>query len=159
MPAITELHVNGGRKVVEADPDRSLLSVLRDDLGLTGAKYGCGEGQCGACTVILDGRRVRSCVTKVAAADGKPVRTIEGLAHGDKLHPLQEAFLEAGALQCGYCTPGMILSALTLLEENPTPTRDEIARGMNGTICRCGAYQRIITAVEQAAKVMKGGAK
>ncbi|HET6573534.1 MAG TPA: (2Fe-2S)-binding protein [Fimbriiglobus sp.] len=159
MPAITELHVNGGRKAVEADPDRSLLSVLRDDLGLTGAKYGCGEGQCGACTVILDGHRVRSCVTKVSAADGKPVRTIEGLADGDKLHPLQEAFLEAGALQCGYCTPGMILSALTLLEENPTPTRDEIARGMNGTICRCGTYQRIVTAVEKAAKVMKGGAK
>lgn len=159
MPAITELHVNGGRKAVEADPDRSLLSVLRDDLGLTGAKYGCGEGQCGACTVILDGRRVRSCVTKVEAANGKPVRTIEGVAEGDKLHPLQEAFLEAGALQCGYCTPGMILSALTLLEENPNPSRDEIARGMNGTICRCGAYQRIVTAVEKAAKVMKGGAK
>jgi nicotinate dehydrogenase subunit A len=158
MPPV-ELTVNGQRQRLEVEPEETLLAALRDRLGLTGAKYGCGEGQCGACTVILDGRRVRSCVTKVAAADGKPVRTIEGVADGDKLHPLQEAFLEAGALQCGYCTPGMILSALALLEENPNPTRDEIARGMNGTICRCGAYQRIVAAVETAAKVMKGGAK
>ncbi len=159
MPNVTQLQVNGRRRETDADQDRRLLSVLRDDLALTGAKYGCGEGQCGACTVILDGHRVRSCVTKVAAADGKPVRTIEGVADGDKLHPLQEAFLEVGALQCGYCTPGMIMSALALLEENPNPTRDEIARGLNGTICRCGTYGRIVTAVEKAAKAMKGGAK
>jgi aerobic-type carbon monoxide dehydrogenase small subunit (CoxS/CutS family) len=159
MPNVTELHVNGARRAVEADPGCSLLGVLRDDLGLTGAKYGCGEGQCGACTVLVDGKRVRSCVTRVDAAAGKPVRTIEGLAAGDKLHPLQEAFLEAGALQCGYCTPGMLMSALALLEENPTPTRDEIVRAMNGTICRCGTYTRIVDAVEKAAKVMKGGGR
>src|SRR5579885_1146052 len=107
MRTVKELQVNGARHAAAADPDRRLLSVLRNDLGLTGAKYGCGEGQCGACTVLVDGHRVRSCVTRVSAAEGKPVRTVEGLAHGDKLHPLQEAFLEAGAMQCSYCTCGM----------------------------------------------------
>jgi aerobic-type carbon monoxide dehydrogenase small subunit (CoxS/CutS family) len=159
MPAVTELLVNGARQALKADPDRTLLSVLRDDLGLTGCKYGCGEGECGACTVLVDGRRVRSCSTRVAAAAGKPVRTVEGLATGEKLHPVQQAFLEAGALQCGYCTPGMVMSAVGLLEAKPEPTRDEIVQAMNGNICRCGAYTRIIAAVEKAAKAMKGGAR
>jgi nicotinate dehydrogenase subunit A len=159
MPAVKELHVNGARRPVEADENRTLLSVLRDDLGLTGAKYGCGEGRCGACTVLVDGRPVRSCNTRVGTVAGKPVRTIEDLAAGEKLHPVQEAFLEAGALQCGYCTPGMIMTAVALLEGEPEPNRDAIVRGMNGNICRCGTYTRIITAIELAAKVMKGGAR
>jgi aerobic-type carbon monoxide dehydrogenase small subunit (CoxS/CutS family) len=159
MPTVKELHVNGARRPVEADESRTLLSVLRDDLGLTGAKYGCGEGRCGACTVLVDGRPVRSCSTRVGTVEGKPVRTIEGLAAGEKLHPVQEAFLDAGAMQCAYCTPGMIMSAVALLESQPAPGREDIVRGMNGNICRCGTYTRIITAVELAAKVMKGGAK
>jgi aerobic-type carbon monoxide dehydrogenase small subunit (CoxS/CutS family) len=159
MATIKELQVNGSRRPVDADAERSLLSVLRDDLDLTGSKYGCGEGRCGACTVLLDGQPVRSCTTRVGAAAGKPIRTIEGLANGDKLHPLQDAFLQAGALQCGYCTPGMIMSALAVLTAQPEPTRDEIARAMNGNICRCGTYMRILTAIEQAAKAMKGGTR
>ena len=159
MTNVTELQVNGGRRPIDADPERSLLSVLRDDLGLTGAKYGCGEGNCGACTVLLDGRRVRSCVTRVGDAAGKPVRTIEGLTDGDKLHPVQQAFLDAGALQCGYCTPGLVMAAVGLLEEKPSPSPDEIVRGLNGNICRCGTYTRIVAAVEAAARAMKGGAK
>jgi aerobic-type carbon monoxide dehydrogenase small subunit (CoxS/CutS family) len=159
MPRIKELQINGAKKAIDADGDRSLLSVLRDDLGLTGCKYGCGEGECGACTVLLDGHRVRSCKTPVANADGKPIRTIEGLATGDKLHPVQEAFLAADAMQCGYCTPGMIMSAVGLLESKPDCTRDDILRGMNGNICRCCTYTRIIVAIEQAAKTMKGSAR
>jgi aerobic-type carbon monoxide dehydrogenase small subunit (CoxS/CutS family) len=159
MATITELHVNGSRRRVEADAERSLLSVLRDDLDLTGSKYGCGEGRCGACTVLLDGHPVRACTTRVSAAQGKPIQTIEGLAQGDKLHPLQEAFLQAGALQCGYCTPGMIMSALALLTNDANPSREDISRSMNGNICRCGTYVRILTAIEQAAKAMKGGAQ
>jgi aerobic-type carbon monoxide dehydrogenase small subunit (CoxS/CutS family) len=159
MPKVSELTVNGAKRRIEADDERTLLSVLRDDLGLTGSKYGCGEGECGACTVLLDGRRVRSCSTSMKAAEGKPIRTIEGIATGDKLHPVQEAFLAAGSMQCGYCTPGMIVSAVGLLESKPDCTRDDIVRGMNGNICRCGTYTRIVTAIEQAAKAMKGGAK
>jgi aerobic-type carbon monoxide dehydrogenase small subunit (CoxS/CutS family) len=159
MPTMKELHVNGSRQPIDADAERSLLSVLRDDLDLTGSKYGCGEGRCGACTVLIDGQPTRSCITRVGAAQGKQVRTIEGLAAGGKLHPLQEAFLEAGALQCGYCTPGMILSALALLTEQPEPKREEILRSMNGNVCRCGTYARIVTAIEHAAGVMKGGAR
>jgi aerobic-type carbon monoxide dehydrogenase small subunit (CoxS/CutS family) len=159
MPVVKELHVNGAARPVDADGDRTLLSVLRDDLGLCGAKYGCGEGRCGSCTVLLDGKAVRSCSTRVEAASDKKVRTVEGLAVGEKLHAIQEAFLAADALQCGYCTPGMIMSALALLTETPEPTRDEIIRWMNGNICRCGTYSRIIDAVEKAAKAMKGGAK
>lgn len=159
MPTVNELQVNGARRPVQADVDRTLLSVLRDDLGLTGAKYGCGEGECGACTVLLDGRRVRSCTTRVVAAAGKAVRTVEGLAAGDRLHPVQQAFLDAGALQCGYCTPGMVVAAVALLEGKPEPTRDEIVQALNGNICRCGTYTRIVAAVERAAKAMKGGAK
>ena len=159
MPTVKELHVNGARRPVEADAERTLLSVLRDDLELTGCKYGCGEGRCGACTVLLDGHPVRSCTTKVGVAQGKQIRTIEGLTEGDKLHPLQEAFLQADALQCGYCTAGMIVSALGLLTREPEPNREEIIRSMNGNICRCGTYARILTAVEQAARAMKGGDK
>jgi aerobic-type carbon monoxide dehydrogenase small subunit (CoxS/CutS family) len=159
MPNITELTINGGKKAIDAHPDRSLLSVLRDDLGLTGAKYGCGEGNCGACTVLVDGNRVRSCVTRVGAVGARPVRTIEGLAEGDRLHPVQEAFLKCDALQCGYCTPGMILSTVALLESKAEPTREEIVKQMNGTICRCCTYNRIVCAVETAAKAMKGGAR
>ena len=159
MPTVKELHVNGAGRAVDADPGRTLLSVLRDDLGLTGAKYGCGEGRCRACTVLLDGRPVRSCTTLVGAAAGKQVRTIEGLADGDRLHPLQQAFLDADALQCGYCTPGMILSAVALLADHPQPTREEIVRGMNGNVCRCCTYPRVVDAVERAAQAMKGGAK
>jgi aerobic-type carbon monoxide dehydrogenase small subunit (CoxS/CutS family) len=159
MPTIKELHVNGSRRAVNADAERTLLSVLRDDLDLTGCKYGCGEGRCGACTVLVNGSPVRSCTTPVGEAKGKKIQTIEGLASGDKLHPLQEAFLEAGALQCGYCTPGMILSAVGLLKREPEPSREEIAGFMGGNICRCGTYARIVTAIQQAAKVMKGGEK
>lgn len=159
MPAVKELHVNGTARPLDAEPERTLLSVLRDDLGLCGAKYGCGEGRCGACTVLLDGKPVRSCSTRVEAAAGKPVKTVEGVADGEKLHAIQEAFLTVNAFQCGYCTTGMIMSALALLTENPEPTRDEIIRGMNGNICRCGTYFRIIQAVELAAKTMKGGGK
>jgi aerobic-type carbon monoxide dehydrogenase small subunit (CoxS/CutS family) len=155
MATVKELHVNGSRRAVAADAERPLLSVLRDDLDLTGCKYGCGEGRCGACTVILDGRPVRSCTTPVAAAEGVKIQTIEGLATGDKLHPLQEAFLEVGALQCGYCTPGMLLSAAALLAKEPEPSREEIIRHMSVNVCRCGVYGRIVTAIEKAAKVMK----
>src|SRR5215831_5996063 len=125
MATVKELHVNGVRRRIDADGERSLLSVLRDDLDLTGSKYGCGEGRCGACTVLLDGKPVRSCTTRVGAAEGKAIRTIEGLAQGDKLHPLQQAFLDAGALQCGYCTSGMLLSALALLTDQPGAGRED----------------------------------
>ena len=147
MPRVTQLSVNGTRRRIDADSERSLLSVLRDDLELTGAKYGCGEGQCGACTVLLDGQPVRSCITRVSAAAGKQITTIEGVHH-----PLQEAFLEAGAMQCGYCTSGMIVSGVALLTKTPNPSREEIVRHMNGNICRCGTYLRIIAAIQKAAK-------
>src|SRR6266702_8469063 len=143
MPMITELRINGGRVKINADAERSLLSVLRDDLDLTGAKYGCGEGQCGACTVLIDGSAARSCITPVRSAAGKQVTTIEGLERNGRLHPLQQAFLDAGALQCGYCTAGMIMSGVALLNRNPEPTTPEIARAMEGNICRCGTYARI----------------
>jgi aerobic-type carbon monoxide dehydrogenase small subunit (CoxS/CutS family) len=159
MATIKELHVNGSRRVLDADAERSLLSVLRDDLDLTGSKYGCGEGRCGACTVLLDGQPVRSCTTRVGAASGKPIRTIEGLARDGELHPVQEAFLQADALQCGYCTSGMIMSAVALLSREAEPTREDIIRAMNVNICRCGTYSRILTAVERAARAMKGGGK
>jgi nicotinate dehydrogenase subunit A len=155
MARVTELHVNGSRRRIDVDADRTLLSVLRDDLDLTGTKYGCGEGQCAACTVLLDSAATRSCLTKVGAAAGKQVTTIEGLAAGDKLHPLQQAFIDHDAMQCGYCTPGMILGAVSLLRKSPNPTEVEIAGGMNGHICRCGTYPRVVAAIRQAAQ--KGG--
>ncbi len=152
MPRITELNVNGVRRRVDADPERTLLSVLRDDLDLTGTKYGCGEGQCGACTVLVDGRSVRSCTARVGAVAGKQIVTIEGLEREGRLHPLQDAFLQADALQCGYCTPGMIMTAAALLRQNPNPTAEEIGRFMQGNVCRCGTYPRIVAAVRMAAK-------
>jgi len=155
----TTLSVNGREHRLDAQPDRPLLSVLRDDLDLTGAKYGCGEGQCGACTVLIDGRPVRSCITELSECDGKRITTIEGLAKGDDLHPLQSAFLECGAMQCGYCTPGMILSGVALLEKTPEPSRPEIMHALQGNICRCGTYQRIVQAVQQAAAAPKGGVR
>jgi aerobic-type carbon monoxide dehydrogenase small subunit (CoxS/CutS family) len=159
MSNTTELHVNGTTRRVAADADRSLLSVLRDDLDLTGSKYGCGEGRCGACTVVLDGRAVRSCITRVGECAGKRITTIEGLEKDGKLHPLQEAFLEADALQCGYCTAGMIMSALALLQENPNAGDDDMIRSLNGNICRCCTYTRILAAVRKAAQTLKGGAR
>jgi aerobic-type carbon monoxide dehydrogenase small subunit (CoxS/CutS family) len=129
-----------------------LLSVLRDDLDLTGTKYGCGEGQCAACTVLLDGVAAKSCITKLSAVAGKKIVTIEGLAAAGKLHPMQQAFLDHDALQCGYCTPGMILGAVSLLRKNPNPSEAEIATGMNGHICRCGTYPRVVAAIRQAQK-------
>jgi aerobic-type carbon monoxide dehydrogenase small subunit (CoxS/CutS family) len=159
MQRITELLVNGSRFRVDASADRSLLSVLRDDLDLTGSKYGCGEGQCGACTVLIDGVATRSCVTRVGVAAGKKITTIEALERNGRLHPLQEAFLEADALQCGYCTPGMIMSGVALLSKNPNPNEQEIIRSMEGNICRCGTYPRIVTAIRKAAQAMKGGGR
>ena len=157
MPKTTHLQVNGARVPLEADPERSLLSVLRDDLDLTGSKYGCGEGQCGACTVLLDGAAVRSCITPLRAAVGREVTTIEGLtaAGATKLHPLHQAFLDTDSMQCGYCTPGMILSAAALLRANANPARPEILHAMQGNICRCGTYPRILLAVEMAARRMR----
>jgi aerobic-type carbon monoxide dehydrogenase small subunit (CoxS/CutS family) len=149
------LLVNGVERMVAVSPDETLLNVLRDNLGLTGTKYGCGEGQCGACTVLVEGLPVRSCRMKVSAANGKQITTIEGLAHGETLHPLQQAFLEVEAFQCGYCTPGMILSAVGLLERTPHPTEKQIVVHMNGNVCRCGAYERIVEAVQRAANSTK----
>ncbi len=158
MPKPIELHLNGTVCQVEADPERTLLSVLRDDLDLTGTKYGCGEGQCGACTVLIDQRPTRSCLTKVGSVGGKEIVTIEGLTPKDgQLHPVQQAFLDADALQCGWCTPGMIVGAVGLLRTNPNPSDEEIASGLNGHICRCGTYPRVMAAVRSAAK--NGGAK
>jgi len=155
MSRITELEVNGISRRVNASPERSLLSVLRDDLDLTGAKYGCGEGQCGACTVLLDGQAVRSCITPVAQAAGNRITTVEGLEREGQLHPLQEAFLTAGAMQCGYCTPGMIMSGVSLLGRMANPSDAEIVHGMQGNICRCGTYPRIVAAVRMASQNAK----
>jgi aerobic-type carbon monoxide dehydrogenase small subunit (CoxS/CutS family) len=155
----TQLQINGTAHHVTVEPERSLLSVLRDDIGLTGAKYGCGEGRCGACTVLVDGKATRSCITPVAQCEGKQLTTIEGLEHEGKLHPLQEAFLHVGAMQCGYCTSGMIMSGVALLNKNQQLSREEIVRAMEGNICRCGTYSRIVTAIGEAAEVQKGGAR
>src|SRR5438093_11567850 len=146
MPRITELQINGIKHSVDVDADTSLLSVLRDQLDLTGAKYGCGEGQCGACTVLVDGVATRSCIKPVGEVASKEITTIEGLEKNGKLHPLQAAFLEVGAMQCGYCTCGMILSGVALLEKNADPSVNDIVRSMDGNICRCGTYPRIIAA-------------
>jgi aerobic-type carbon monoxide dehydrogenase small subunit (CoxS/CutS family) len=147
-----ELLVNGGRRTVASDPERPLLFVLREELSLTGTKYGCGEGQCGACTVLLDGAAVRSCLTPLRAAQGKQITTIEGLAPAGQLHPVQEAFLEADAMQCGYCTAGMIMSSASLLRKTRQPSDAEIRRGLEGNVCRCGSYPRIVQAVRMAAR-------
>ncbi len=150
MAKVTSLNVNGKKMAVNADSTVSLLAVLRNDLDLTGSKYGCGEGQCGACTVLIDGVATRSCITQVGRVGGKQITTIEALEKDGKLHPLQEAFIKADAMQCAYCTSGMIMSASALLSKNPKPSRDEIITGMNGNICRCGTYQRIIEAIQIA---------
>ena len=152
MARITQLDINGALHRLDADGDRTLLSVLREDLELTGTKYGCGEGQCAACTVLVDGQPTKSCLTKASAVVGKKVVTIEGLAVGGKLHPVQEAFLDADAMQCGWCTPGMILGAVGLLRHTPNPTEAEIVSGMNGHICRCGTYPRVVHAIQAAAR-------
>ena len=155
MPNVQELRINGKAVRVEADRERSLLGVLRDDLGLTGATYGCGEGRCGACTVLIDGAPARSCVTKLGAVASREITTIEGLETDGKLHPLQEAFLDAGAMQCGYCTCGMIMTGVALLRAKPQPTREEIVEYLDGNICRCGTYPRIIAAIRKAAQAVK----
>lgn len=149
------LLVNGVVHSAEVPSNATLLNVLRDNLGLTGTKYGCGEGQCGACTVLIEGSPVRSCRMQVSSAAGKRITTVEGLAHGETLHPVQQAFLEVEAFQCGYCTPGMILTSVALLENNRHPTEKLIVERMDGNICRCGTYQRIIEAVQRASTKMK----
>jgi len=143
--------LNGKPVTLDTDPSRTLLWVLRSDLELTGTKYGCGIGECGACTVVVDGRAQRSCLTDLASVRGKQVTTIEGLAAGDRLHPLQEAFAEHGGFQCGYCTSGMIMNAYGMLQQNPHPTAAQIVEGMDGNLCRCGAHQRILAAIGAAA--------
>ena len=152
--ATIRLSVNGKARSVDTEPERPLLEVLREDLGLTGTKYGCGEGQCGSCTVLLDGKPAVSCVTTVRAAEGRKIVTIEGLAAGGKLHPVQQAFLDEGAVQCGYCTPGMVLQTMALLENHPKPTDAQIVDGLNGHLCRCSDYHRIMAAVRRAAAAM-----
>lgn len=147
-----QLDINGRSYTVAAAPETALLWVLRNELNLTGTKYGCGEGECGACTVLLDGVARHACLTPLAEAKGKKITTIEGLAQGEKLHPLQQAFLREGAWQCGYCTPGMILRAVALLRNSPHPSEEEIVAAMNGNICRCGTYPRIVAAIQRAAR-------
>ncbi len=152
MLKFLELRINGRAHSVAADPAKSLLGVLRDDLDLIGTKYGCGEGQCGACTVLLDARPVRSCITPVGTVGSRAITTIEGLEKNGALHPVQQAFIDANVAQCGYCTSGMIMSAVGLLNRESAPGADEIRRAMSGNICRCGTYSRIMTAVQQAAR-------
>jgi aerobic-type carbon monoxide dehydrogenase small subunit (CoxS/CutS family) len=154
MATISRLHINGRDVPLQADGERQLLGILRDELGLTGCKAGCGEGQCGACTVLVDGAPVRSCITAAGSVAERKIRTIEGLAVNEKLHPVQQAFLDADALQCGYCTCGMVLSAVALLEKHPEPTETQFLEAMNGNICRCGVYNRIRDAVNQASKTL-----
>jgi aerobic-type carbon monoxide dehydrogenase small subunit (CoxS/CutS family) len=149
-------NVNGAEATVTTDPERRLLDVLREDLQLTGTKYGCGEGQCGACLVHLDGEPTRSCLVPVRDAEGTSVTTIEGLARGDTLHAVQEAFIEEGAMQCGYCTSGMILAAVALLRRTPDPTHEQIVSGMDGHLCRCNGYVKIVNAVRRAAETIQG---
>jgi len=149
------LRVNGRTHQVNGDPADSLLSVLRYDLGLTGSKFGCGEGQCGACTVMIDNQATRSCVTRLGTAEGKSITTIEAVADGDRLHPVQNAFLEAEAFQCGYCTPGMVMATIGFLREHPDPSNDDISRFLDRNVCRCGTYPRIVKAIKLAADRMR----
>jgi aerobic-type carbon monoxide dehydrogenase small subunit (CoxS/CutS family) len=159
MARVSEITVNGKSRRVDADGERTLLSVLRDDLELTGCKYGCGEGECGACTVLIDGKPTRSCNKAVEEVGSGKIVTIEGLERDGTLHPLQEAFLKTEALQCGYCTCGMIMSGVALLEKTPNPSDQDIVRAMNGNICRCGVYQRIVEAIKQAARDLREKAR
>ncbi|MBN1248948.1 MAG: (2Fe-2S)-binding protein [Anaerolineae bacterium] len=149
-----EFTVNGEAVQVLVEPRRTLLSVLREELGLTGSKLGCDHGQCGACTVILDGETVYACLTLAIDCEGREVRTIEGVSHGQELHPVQQAFIEYDGYQCGFCTPGQVMSAIALLEHNPHPTEEEVVEAMSGNICRCGAYPNILDAVVAAAEMM-----
>ncbi|MGA7922661.1 MAG: (2Fe-2S)-binding protein [Thermoplasmata archaeon] len=147
-----QLWVNGVDHRISLHPDRSLLLTLREDLGLTGTKYGCGEGECGACKVLVDGIAVRSCMTSIGEVLGRSVTTIEGLMDEGRLHPVQQAFIDAGAFQCGFCIPGMIIAAVSLLRRNPAPTEDEIKAGMDGNLCRCCGYVRIVDAIQRASQ-------
>jgi carbon-monoxide dehydrogenase small subunit len=151
-----KLTVNNQPYRLSVLPWRTLLEVIREDLGLTGTKEGCGLGECGACTVLMDGQAVNSCLVLATEADGREITTIEGLAQGDKLHPIQQAFVEHGGLQCGFCTPGMILSAKALLDQNPTPSEEEIKQGISGNLCRCTGYTKIIESIRAAAENMGG---
>ena len=153
------LNVNRTSHQVDIEPHWTLLRVLREELGLTGTKEGCGAGDCGACTVLIDGQAVNSCLYLAIRAQGREIITIEGLAQNGKLHPLQQAFIEHTGFQCGYCTPGMILKAYSLLADNPTPSRQDIIDGMDENLCRCGAHTRIVAAIETASRRMKGGVK
>ena len=152
MANVTSLQINGRAYSIDADPQTSLLSVLRDQLDLTGSKYGCGEGQCGACTVLIDGNPRRSCITPVGIAGAKQITTIEGLEANGRLHPLQAAFLTEGAMQCAYCTSGMIMTAVALLKSNPHPNAQQVSQYMEGNICRCGTQPRIVAAVLRASR-------
>ena len=152
------LRVNGRDREIDAEPGDSLLSVLRYDFGLTGSRYGCGEGQCGACTVLLDGAGARSCVTRVGSVGAKAITTIEALAEGERLHPVQQAFLDTEAFQCGYCTSGMVMAAVGLLKTNPNPSESDIARMLDRSVCRCGTYPRIVKAIRLAADRMRSTA-
>ncbi len=156
---IAVFNVNGSEYEVIVEPHLLLIDVLRDKLGLTGTKYACGAGDCGACTVLIDGQPSFSCLTLAVTAIGKSIVTIEGLADGAELHPIQRAFIEQGAIQCGFCTPGMVLSAKALLDENPEPTREEIKSALAGNLCRCTGYVKIIDAVEAAATTMRNGGR
>ena len=159
MVKTIHFRLNGRPVRLKVDGERTLLWVLRTDLGITGPKYGCGEGLCGACTVLADEVAVRSCQISIKEVEGSEITTIEGLSKNGKLHPLQQAFIEHLGFQCGYCTPGMILKAYSLLAENPAPSRQEIIDGMEENLCRCGAHNRIVAAIETAAREMKGELK
>jgi len=150
-----ELVINQKKYSVNVSPEDTLLSVLRNDLDLTGTKYGCGEGSCGACTVLINGVAVRSCITKATSVEGKDITTVEGLATNGKLHPVQQAFLNVDVFQCSYCASGMVMSSVSLLKKNPDPTEQEIISGMQGNVCRCGTYPRIIKGIQEAAKIQK----
>jgi len=156
MKSFIQLTVNGQSVDAAVEPNRTLLQFLREDLGLTGTKHGCGLGDCGACTVILDGQAVNSCLVLAIHVNGREVLTIEGLAEDGKLHPIQQAFVDKGSIQCGFCTPGMILSAKALLDANPKPTEQEIRMAISGNLCRCTGYQKIVEAIGEAAKIIQG---
>jgi aerobic-type carbon monoxide dehydrogenase small subunit (CoxS/CutS family) len=159
MARVTELIVNGASRAIDADAESSLLNVLREQLDLTGSKYGCGEGQCGACTVLINGLPRKSCITPVGAVGKKAVTTIEGLEKNGQLHPVQQAFLDVGAFQCAYCTSGMIMTGVALLQSNPHPSEEEAAQFFDSNICRCGIYSRIIEAARRAATPEKGAGR